>query len=337
MRDDQQAVAGRPVREGSCRGVHAGDGAEVGHDAQAAHRRLGAAPDRVDHDLHGRYRPCRRKNPSHLPDRLLAACISPLITRQRGDRRGGRRRRFGGRALAGCMAGSVGDLGWAAGWLRQADDSGTPQRAGADPAEGGLLADLMHRFTYLKLGLAVVLGFVGLKMLLLAHSPHPDRRLPRRHRRMPGGRGRGRAFASSRTKPHPARRRSTHLPASQPATDQRAAAALGGPAARGRGERAAGRRRVGAALRHWPGRYPAGAVAAQRRSSSWEPWASDLHKFGHMTCTSGWCRTQSRAAGPRTRDQVRAPRRVLWKSHNRSSRTSRGARPPGPLTPGGPR
>ena len=36
-----------------------------------------------------------------------------------------------------------------------------------------LLADLMHRFTYLKLGLAVVLGFVGLKMLLLeiVHIP----------------------------------------------------------------------------------------------------------------------------------------------------------------------
>jgi nucleotide-binding universal stress UspA family protein len=57
------------------------------------------------------------------------------------------------------------------------------------------------------------------------------RGLPRRHRRMPGGRGRGRAFASRRTNPHPARRRSTHLPASQPATDPRPAA-LGGPAAR---------------------------------------------------------------------------------------------------------
>jgi tellurite resistance protein TerC len=36
-----------------------------------------------------------------------------------------------------------------------------------------LLADLMHRFTYLKLGLAAVLGFVGLKMLLLdlVHIP----------------------------------------------------------------------------------------------------------------------------------------------------------------------
>lgn len=36
-----------------------------------------------------------------------------------------------------------------------------------------LLAGLMHRFTYLKLGLAVVLGFVGVKMLLLdvVHIP----------------------------------------------------------------------------------------------------------------------------------------------------------------------
>ena len=36
-----------------------------------------------------------------------------------------------------------------------------------------LFADLMHRFTYLKLGLAAVLGFVGLKMLLLdlVHIP----------------------------------------------------------------------------------------------------------------------------------------------------------------------
>jgi tellurite resistance protein TerC len=36
-----------------------------------------------------------------------------------------------------------------------------------------LLADLMHRFTHLKLGLAVVLGFVGVKMLLLdvVHIP----------------------------------------------------------------------------------------------------------------------------------------------------------------------
>jgi tellurite resistance protein TerC len=30
-----------------------------------------------------------------------------------------------------------------------------------------LLADLMHRFTYLKTGLAVVLAFVGTKMLLV--------------------------------------------------------------------------------------------------------------------------------------------------------------------------
>jgi nucleotide-binding universal stress UspA family protein len=42
------------------------------------------------------------------------------------------------------------------------------------------------------------------------------RGLSRRHRRMPGGRGRGPAFASRRTKPHPARRRSTHLPRLSP-------------------------------------------------------------------------------------------------------------------------
>ncbi len=38
-----------------------------------------------------------------------------------------------------------------------------------------LLAGLMHRFIYLKLGLAVVLGFVGVKMLLLdvMHLPIP--------------------------------------------------------------------------------------------------------------------------------------------------------------------
>ena len=40
-----------------------------------------------------------------------------------------------------------------------------------------LLADLMDRFTYLKLGLAVVLAFVGVKMLL-SHQWHPPQWLP---------------------------------------------------------------------------------------------------------------------------------------------------------------
>ena len=46
-----------------------------------------------------------------------------------------------------------------------------------------LLADLHNRFAYLQLGLAVILVYVGVKMIIVGVVPHPDGHLARRHRR----------------------------------------------------------------------------------------------------------------------------------------------------------
>ena len=49
-----------------------------------------------------------------------------------------------------------------------------------------LLADLHGRFRFLQQGLAVILAFVGVKMIIAEWVPHPDVGLARRHRRRAG-------------------------------------------------------------------------------------------------------------------------------------------------------
>ena len=50
-----------------------------------------------------------------------------------------------------------------------------------------LLADAHSRFHYLQLGLAVILVYVGIKMILVELVPHPDAALARLHRPRPRG------------------------------------------------------------------------------------------------------------------------------------------------------
>ena len=50
-----------------------------------------------------------------------------------------------------------------------------------------LLADMHARFRYLQQGLAVILAFVGVKMLIAEWVPHPDVAVARRDRPRAGG------------------------------------------------------------------------------------------------------------------------------------------------------
>ena len=65
--------------------------------------------------------------------------------------------------LAGAVAGLVSLPGWASGWSAETT---RPTRTLLSSAQSDLLADIVDRFIYLKKGLAIILAFVGVKMLL---------------------------------------------------------------------------------------------------------------------------------------------------------------------------